>query len=174
MRLRGEDAQPQIERHQARSEQRERGTLVRRRGCDTEAVAVVDVGDADGWEGEQGERSDDVEVEVEVEEVEVPWGGAVEIWAAFRAAEEVVADDIPGDDGEATVCEGVDGDDWDLGGVVKHDSAIYLEGTYKKQRRNATSGDESLQALLEPAASALRRGLIHASQEQLFHHEGHS
>lgn len=53
-------------------------------------------------------------VESEVEEVEVPWLGAVYVWPARGVAEYVVEHNVERDNLELAVEGGVDGDDYGL------------------------------------------------------------
>ncbi len=71
-------------------------------------VAGEELLEKEEGEGGEGEDEPDVEVEEEVFEVEGPGLGAVEVGAA-GVREDVVFDDVPGDDFHFSVKEGVDG-----------------------------------------------------------------
>lgn len=79
-----------------------------------EALRVGDGGDGEKREGDEGEGEKDVEVEQGVQDVEVPRLSAVELGTGTGGGEEVVLDDVEGNDGELLVRGRVDEDDRDL------------------------------------------------------------
>lgn len=100
MGLEGHDGEPEVE---GRGEDEgAEGTAAEGSGATEEVVE-----EKKGTSGE-GEEEVEVEVEDEVAEVKVPGFGAVEVGAI--GGEDVVVDDVPGDDDEFLVEEGVDGD----------------------------------------------------------------
>ena len=100
--LEGEDGEPEVEGGEE-DEGAQAGLEVGAGG-----VAGAELFEGEEGEGGEGEEEPDVEVEEEVLEVEGPGLGAVEVGAA-GVGEDVVFDDVPGDDFDFFVEEGVDG-----------------------------------------------------------------
>lgn len=107
MRLKSENAEPQIKWRKSKGDDTDRRAFVFPGGCKPEATSVDDIGYSQGREGEQGQRHEDIEVENQVAEIVCPRCCAVKVRTAFVAAEEVVSDDVPGYDGEFPISERV-------------------------------------------------------------------
>jgi hypothetical protein len=98
-----DDCEPEVERRESDNEANIRRRLARDAVSHVaHSFRVVDGGEDDGRDGEEGEREHDVESKEAVEEVKGGWRGAVEIWATGRG-EDVVVDDVEGDDRESLV-----------------------------------------------------------------------
>lgn len=72
------------------------------------------MGDCQCRKRKQGKRDSNIEVQNEVVEVEVPRLCAVQDRPTFRTAEDIVFDDVPGDDDEFAIREAIDTDDRNL------------------------------------------------------------
>lgn len=97
--LEGEDGQPKVEGGDEDEEAQARADVVGGGGGD--------LSEEEEGEAEQGEDEPDVEVEEQVTEVERPGLGPVEVGTA-GVSEDVVLDNVPGDDLELPVEESVD------------------------------------------------------------------
>lgn len=91
--LSGEDGEPEVEWAYENQSAESRG----------EGLAGEEFEEDEEGEGEEGEGEEDVEVEEEVADIEVPWLGAVDVRAFVGGAEDVVEDDVEGDEGGEAV-----------------------------------------------------------------------
>lgn len=113
--LRGEDGEPKVHGDEADGEgECGRGLPGHAITLIAKAFRVHDGGDEEGGKGEQGQREQDVEAEERVAEVEGRRLGAVQGGTSSWLGEDVILDDVEGNNRELPVSLRVDVDDGDL------------------------------------------------------------
>jgi hypothetical protein len=176
--LEGDDDEVEVERDEA--DRKADGGVSRAGNAVTEVAETLRVGDGgDGEErkGDEGEGEEDVEVEERVENIEVPRLGSVQLGTSTRSREEVILDDVEGDDGELLVGERVDEDDGDL--KRKKGQQANRKKREERTHGNASSDNESDEksprTLRCPERRLVRQNAVEGSpNEELLEDDGNA